>query len=217
MYNLATFSLGDMSGCGAALRQMSAGAASMEEVSGRVVHYLYDHLIDQNSGERACALVRFYKSHPFGGLDESLQSFARKQLGTHPESPAMACLTLLSTAGIKPEWNSRAKSVGHQAIPLPSPKIVAQAPMIAGLIKQLGLEIHTLLNSDPNLLVELEQRYYNVFHVADAVGSSSIPAQDDFVIPFSVRSVLGFGGMLPSGNLFAVILFSKIRIARENG
>jgi len=34
-------------------------------------------------------------------------------------------------------------------------------------------------------------------------------------VPFGIRSVIGFGGMLPSGNLFAVILFTKVPIPRE--
>jgi hypothetical protein len=35
------------------------------------------------------------------------------------------------------------------------------------------------------------------------------------VIPHGIRSVLGFGGVLPSGDLFAMILFSRVRIPRE--
>src|SRR5262249_11030000 len=64
------------------------------------------------------------------------------------------------------------------------------------------------------LLVDWEQRTFNVFHVAEAVGSPHIPAQAEFVIPHGVRSVLGFGGMLPSRDLFAVILFSRTPIPR---
>jgi hypothetical protein len=93
--------------------------------------------------------------------------------------------------------------------------IVSQVPMIANLIKQFGLEIDAVLTPDPKFLMELEQRTYNVFHVSQAVGSSYIPAQQEFVIPFGIYSVLGFGGMLPSGNLFVVILFSKVHIPRE--
>ena len=33
--------------------------------------------------------------------------------------------------------------------------------------------------------------------------------------PYGVKSALGFGGMLPSGGLFAVILFSRAPISRE--
>ena len=61
-------------------------------------------------------------------------------------------------------------------------------------------------------LVRLFQRTFNVFHVAEAVGSPSIPAQQDFVIPAGIRSCLGFGGMLPRGDLFALIMFSRVSI-----
>jgi serine phosphatase RsbU (regulator of sigma subunit) len=32
------------------------------------------------------------------------------------------------------------------------------------------------------------------------------------VVPFGIKSVLGFGGLLPSGNMFAIILFLKVQI-----
>jgi hypothetical protein len=63
--------------------------------------------------------------------------------------------------------------------------------------------------------MDLEQRSFNVFHVPEAAGSSYIPAQQEFVIPSQIKSVLGFGGILPSGSLFAVIMFSKCPIAKD--
>ena len=73
----------------------------------------------------------------------------------------------------------------------------------------------TVLRPEPDLLVDLEQTTFNVFHVANAVGSPYVPAQDQFVLPYHIKSVLGFGGLLPSGELFAVILFSKVEIPRQ--
>jgi hypothetical protein len=215
VYDLTKFTLRDMTLCGAALRTLGEAAQSLEDVASQITHYLYEHLRDQQTGERACALVRFYKTHPFGRLSTELQRFARRILSGQPASPDMRCLTLMATVGEKPAWNARETSVGHQAIPLPRPEIVAQVPMIANLIRQFGLEIHTVLQPDPQFLVELEQKTYNVFHVPQAVGSAYIPAQQEFVLPFGIQSVLGFGGMLPSGNLFVVILFSKVYIPRE--
>jgi hypothetical protein len=61
----------------------------------------------------------------------------------------------------------------------------------------------------------LAGKTYNVFHVAEARGSSAIPAQEEFVIPYGVRSALGFGGVLRSGDLFAVIMFTKVPINDE--
>src|SRR5262249_44726180 len=68
---------------------------------------------------------------------------------------------------------------------------------------------------DPALLVDQEQKSYNVFHVADAVGSPFVPGQDEFVRPYRIRSVLGFGGLLPDSNLFVVILFARAYIPHQ--
>lgn len=214
MHDLTRFSMTDMISCSSALRKLAAGADSMEEVARRIVQYLYDNLGDSESGQRACALVRFYKTHNLGELEESLYRFARSMLNEQAESPTMKCLTLLATAGEKPEWNSRKSSGGHKAIPLPSETMIAQSPMISQLIKQFGLESNLLLQPDPNILVDADQKTFNVFHVPEAEGSKYIPAQEDFVIPCGIKSVLGFGGMLPSGDLFAIIMFSKVRISR---
>jgi len=51
--------------------------------------------------------------------------------------------------------------------------------------------------------------------VPEAVGSPYIPAQKEFVIAHGVRSVVGFGGVLSTGDLFAVIMFAKVSIPRE--
>ena len=107
---------------------------------------------------------------------------------------------MLGTTGEREAWCSRETSVGHRTIPLPSAEVVASIPMIAQLLVQLGLEVNAVLRPDPAVVLELEQRTYNVFFVENAVGSPYIPAQDQFVLPYRIRSVLGFGGLLPSGN-----------------
>jgi hypothetical protein len=127
----------------------------------------------------------------------------------------MKCLTLLASAGALPEWNSRKSSAGHKAIPLPSEHFVEQFPMIRQLVQQLGLEVNTILQPDPEILVDLVQKTYNVFYIPEAVGSQYVVAQEEFVIPFNVLAVLGCGGILPSGNLFAIIIFSKVHFPRE--
>ena len=126
----------------------------------------------------------------------------------------MKCLTLLGTAGELPAWNSRATSLGHKALPLASEESVARSPMIAQLITQFGLAIGTLITPAADVILDAEQHTYNVFHVPEAAGSPYIPAQQEFVRPYGVRSVLGFGGLLPSGDLFATILFAKQPIPR---
>jgi signal transduction histidine kinase len=219
MYDLANFNLGTMTECGAALRRLGAGAASMEEVAGRIVRCLYDSFVDPVSNERALALARLFTTLSYADLDEGLRdsarAFLRQEPGGPPARPDMKCLTLLATVGAQAAWNNRTRSAGHRAIPLSSANLVAQSPMIAQLIRQCGFDLGVLLAPGGDLLVDLEQRTYNVFHVPEARGSPFVPAQEDFVLPLGVRSVLGFGGLLPSGQLFAIIIFSRVLIARE--
>ena len=214
MYDLTRFTLGDMIACGAVLRKAGAEAFSMEETAGRMVRHLYAGLGGARTGEPACALVRFFKTHPYDDLDADLRACARRSLGGEPP-PGLTCLILLATAGDRPEWNSRLTSARHRAIPLTDPEALGRLPMVAQLVRQFGLEAHALFRPAPGLLVDLEQKSYNVFHVPQAAGSPFVPDQDDFVRPCRVQSVLGFGGLLPGGDLFALVLFSRAAIPRE--
>ncbi|MBW4657812.1 MAG: hypothetical protein KME15_04000 [Drouetiella hepatica Uher 2000/2452] len=215
MFDLGNFANKDMNDCAIALRNMDANARSMEEVAERMVRYLYENLIDPQTNESACALVRFFRTYPYRQLNEELQESAREILGGRSIALGTKCLTLLATAGDEPHWNLRRESSGHRAIPLVDKDFIERAPMISQLIQQFGLEITAVLEPDPELLVDLYQTNFNVFYVPDALGSAHIPAQKDFVIPYGIKSVVGFGGMLPSGNLFAIILFSKVPISRS--
>jgi hypothetical protein len=118
----------------------------------------------------------------------------------------------MATVGQSAGWNSRHLSRGHRAIPLPSPEIVEKAPMISQLIKELGLELTHVIQPTADVVKELAGKRHGVFYVENAVGSPYIPAQQEFVVRFGIRSVLGFGGMLGSGDLFAVILFATVHV-----
>jgi hypothetical protein len=215
MYDVTTFPLRDLTACGAVLRKLGTGRHSLEETAQAIVAYLYGKLRDGSSERRACALVRFFVTRPYEKLDAELQACARRLLADQPTTARMKCLVLAGTAGLKPEWCAPSASIGHRAIPLGGAAILERSPMISQLIRQFGLEAQALLEPDPALLVDLEQKSYNVFHVPDARGSPYVPAQESFVIPYGIRSVVGFGGLFPSGNLFAVILFTTVPIPRQ--
>ncbi len=214
VHDLTHFSMADMAECGSALRRLGHGAASMEEAAEKIVHYLYEQAQSTATGQSAFALVRLFKTHAYSELDTNLQRFARQLLGREPAS-STKCLTLLGTMGHKPEWCDRSLSVGHKAIPLDSEEAVARIPMIRHLVKQFGVEVQSVLDPDPELLADLSQKTFNVFHVPEAENSPYIPAQREFVIPENIRSCLGFGGMLPLGDLFAVIMFARVPISHD--
>ncbi|GAB4228736.1 MAG: hypothetical protein Kow00121_57770 [Elainellaceae cyanobacterium] len=212
MYNLTNFTQEDMFRCAIALRNMNDGAKSMEEVANRIIYHLYENLVDQAPDRRACALVRFFKTHSYGDLNEDLQKAASEILGAQAAKPSTKCLTLLATAGEAPEWNSRHTSIGHKAIPLIDQDFIERAPMISQLIQQFGLEAKAIIEPNPKLLLDLERKTFNVFYIDEALGSEYIPSQAHFVIPYKIKTILGFGGMLPSGDLFAVIMFTRLLI-----
>ncbi|MDY7005911.1 MAG: ATP-binding protein [Cyanobacteriota bacterium] len=215
MYDLTQFSLRDMSECGLILRQLGKDAHTTEEVSNRIIKYLYENLISKDMKEKSCVLIRMFQTISYKKLSCELQEYASTLLNNQSVTPDLKCLTLLSTAGEKPEWNLRQKSSGHKAIPLANKAAIAKIPMISRLIQQLGLEPSQVVETDLNLLADLEQKMYNVFYVADALGSPYIPAQKSFVIPFNIKSIIGFGGLLPSGNMFVVLMFLKVKVPRE--
>ncbi|HWE44187.1 MAG TPA: hypothetical protein VG432_16925 [Gemmatimonadaceae bacterium] len=220
--DLKSFGLTEMLRCSVALRHAASGAGSMEDAAKRICRYLYAEFGAMSTAAGAsgrmgggdCALVRLYKTHPYSGLDPSLRRFADKALGATKAKPEMRCLTLLGSAGDEPGWNDRTTSRGHRAIPLPSPRIVEQAPMVAQLIRQFGLDLADVVSPSPEFVREMAGRSYGVFHVENAAGSPFIPAQD-FVERYGIRSVIGFGGSLRSGDIFATLMFARVEISPD--
>lgn len=215
VYNLAHFGFRDMMDCRTRLRAIfDEDPATLAVAAERVVRFFYDGLLDDR-GKPACALVRMFKTHRFADLDADSQSVALRVFPGASGIPELRCLTLLATAGDQPEWNQIQTSRGHRVIPLPSEEMVQEAPMIAQLITQLGGKIANVLRPDPALLFDNTSASYNLFYVPMALGSPYIVAQKEFVEDHRIASVLGFGGLLASGDFFAAILFSHVPIGPQ--
>ena len=204
------FGVDELVACSDALRALSDDAVDMEQVAGRIVDLLHRSLVSSDGGP-ACALVRFYKTHALRGLGPELQEFAHN-LHDGPLEEDVRCLTLLATAGTEPAWNDPSQSVGHRAIPLAGRTVLEQSPMIASLVDDFGLDADFIVRPDPAEIIERHHQNYGVFHVEKALGSDAVPAQD-FVEHYGIQSVVGIGGVLPSGDLFAVILFSTVPVS----
>jgi hypothetical protein len=211
--DVSEFTLGAMLRTGIALRRAVRDCRTLEAAAQAIVRYFYDHCIDLDSGARTCVLARFYATQRYDSLEPDLQRYVA-ETSPMPATPPddMRCLALLGTAGDEPAWNSRRLSRSHRAIPQPSAEIVRAAPMIAGLLEDLGIDLEAVIAGTTPRPSVSEPRTYDVFHVEQALGSVVIPAQEEFVIPYAVRSVVGFGGQLRSGELFAVVLFSRAPI-----
>ena len=109
-YDLRDFTLSDTIRCGKDLRQIIQESPSLESAAEAMSEFLYESVVDGETGKPSCAMVRAYKTHSYGSLPADLQGFARNVLKRKPASPNVKCLTLLGTAGSRPEWNSRRRS-----------------------------------------------------------------------------------------------------------
>jgi PAS domain-containing protein len=215
MYDITLFTPQDMAKCSLVLRHLGRNTASMEASSQKIVNYIYRHFCDSQTGENTCALVRLFKTHPYGELEDSLQQSARRLMKGNSPATDMKCWTLLAAAGTEPQWNSRHTAAENTAIPLVSTKVVAQMPAISEIIRQFGLDIPTFVGIERERFLQLEPAVLNIFHVSEAKGSPFIPEQNSLIIPYQVKSVLGFGGLLLSGSLFAVVMFLKVKIPQS--
>ena len=215
MYDLNTFSVSEKVMFTSELRNCGGDLPTVAAAADCVVRFFHDNLVDGPGNDPACALVRLYTTCNYEELDAGQREYLLHHHDGTSLTPRTKCLTLLATAGERPEWNSVERSVGHRVIPLPSEEIVRRSPMISQLIQQLGLEISSVVNPDSEVIGDLAEREYNIFYVPVAQNSPSIPAQREFVMPYRIKSALGFGGLLPTGDLYAVILFSRVYIAHD--
>jgi hypothetical protein len=124
MYDITLFTPQDMAKCSLVLRHLGRNTASMEASSQKIVNYIYQHFCDSQTGENSCALVRLFKTHPYGELEDSLQQSARCLMNGYPPAADMKCWTLLAAAGTEPQWNSRHTAAKNTAIPLVSTQLV---------------------------------------------------------------------------------------------
>ncbi len=215
MYSLARFSLLEMTECSAVLRQLGEHSRSLRDVAERTVDYLYSILGDPHTGTRDCVLVRCFRTMAYSRLEPLVQQIAREKLGGLSPSPDLKCFALIATAGEQPDWNRVELSHHYRVIPMVNADFVKQFPMFSQLLHQFGVPAAFDVTPHAECLVDLEEKTYNVFYVPDALDSPYVPVQEEFVRKHGVKSVLCFGGMLPSRDLFAVILFSKTAVPRE--
>ncbi|RLK54365.1 ATP-binding SpoIIE family protein phosphatase [Actinokineospora cianjurensis] len=88
---------------------------------------------------------------------------------------------------------------------LPPVEEFESMPMMAAMTREFGLTPEDILNGGG------DGNGFGVFHVPVARGSRYIDDQA-LVTTHDIESVLGFGGVLPGGTPFAVVLYSRVPI-----
>jgi serine phosphatase RsbU (regulator of sigma subunit) len=206
--NLVDFDVGPMVRLVSELRALALTATSVESFAQRLCELLRDTFVHE--GKEQTALVRFYGTAALGALPEAERAYAGSR--RLPLEDTTTCLTLLGTAGVEPPWNDRRNSVAHRVVPLVDADHVATMPMIAALLLQLGIDVEALAAGQPDVVVKSADGSCRIFHVEQASGSPLIPDQD-FVAAHGIECSIGFGGSLPTGEVFAVVMFCNVAVA----
>jgi hypothetical protein len=173
------------------------GLDSFETAAQRSVKAVYDEF-RQPDGSSQFALVRIFRFCAYDELHHDLQPLA------DPVDPP-AWMALMATMGDEPAWCDRHQSAGHKVVPAGADV----TPMLKAVFNQLkfrpGREVSTV-----ELMPVSEAAAY--FHVPQAQGSEHIPAQDEFVVPHQIQSVVGIGSPFISGASYIGLAFSKAPI-----
>jgi len=188
-------------------------AKTVEEACMLLCGELYERCRKGGDGERSLILSRIFLSLPFPALEPGVAAFAKEKKAGLDSTTGDMFLTLLGTRGDDPDWCDRKRSKGHQAIPL-TRETVKKVPMMSRCFQQIGFNLDIVLKAEEDIHLDGVSSAFGVFHVEDAQGSPFVPAQDNFVKPRGVHSVLGCGTMLPNGAVSIWIGFLRHVVAQ---
>jgi len=197
------------------LRDRVRTCTSLDEAANAVARGLYE------SFPESTALARVYALTPFGELPADIAAFVRDLARSHTGDVGAATpvLTLLGTYGSEPAWCDRKQSRGHRGIPLLSGDFVGAIPMLARLLKELGIDLSWLDDAPEVNTRRLLGGFNGIFYVddattaRDALGRHIIPAQE-FVEQHRVKTVFGMGGFYPDGTMIVCIVFTREELSR---
>ena len=97
IYDLSNLSMSDIIRCGIDIRALGNKSKSMEAAAIELVQYVFNNFIDKETGQKSCALVRFFKTHDMDKLPQQLQDFANNLLQEKLATASFKCYTLLAT------------------------------------------------------------------------------------------------------------------------
>lgn len=188
--------------------------SSMEEAAQRLVETLYEEFAD------SIVLARCFVTVPYGNLPATNQKFVNELASakgiTSEITGGTPVLSLLGTRGVQPDWNDRGQSKHHLAVPLTSATFVESIPMIARLLKELGVKLEWLSQVDSAGFSErrLGGGLIGVFYVREAAAAVDkqgrlIIAAEDFVAEHQIKTVFGLGGIYAQGTLFTLLIFAR--------
>lgn len=219
--NIESVTESELAGIELRLRPMVDAATTLEEAAQALADQLFEAF------PRATVLARVYATVPFSRLPES-NRVATTRMATERGAearlaPTTPVLSLLGTHGVEADWCDRRRSRGHAGIPLIDASFVDSTPMVARLLRDLGLELTLVERWADEYSRALIGGFNGVFYVPDAATAVDtrsrliVPAQD-FVTKYHVKTVFGMGGSYltdPAGTIIACIVFANTYVPRQ--
>ena len=198
--------------CASHIVRFGTRVATVETVAQLLSEYLYDHFRVPQTGAPALLLSRVFVTRPLDTLELRLKIMAEGIAGTHDLSGQARCCVLMGACGQFSFWCHPRLSTRFSCLPLESPDFKTRMPMLFHLFDQFELGSFSAQQHDADYMVSDLDRAIKVFHIEEALGHPFIPAQAECVQPSGLKSVIGFGGRLPSGEAFAAVFFSVVHI-----
>ena len=209
--SLATLSLVDVARCIARVRHLAGRSSSIESFAQHLMQCLQETFRAPTGGDAEMALSRCFVAQPFTEVAADVKTWLQLDQRRTAEPSGGLCLSLMGSAGVVEGWNDASRSSRYRAIPIEADRFATRFPMFAEIFRQVGISTDKPRLGE-GMTIGSAGTGCNVFHVPVALGSPYVPAQEDFVKPFGVRSVVGFGGWYGQGLYFIVILFSRVAI-----
>ncbi|MEE1940804.1 SpoIIE family protein phosphatase [Streptomyces sp. TRM 70361] len=209
-FDLSALSLSEMVRCGAELRKAAREAASMEEAAQTVADFLYRGMTDAG-GRRVCPLVRLFVTRRWDALgpeDRAAALVRSARPGTGPPAPDTRCLALVASRGSYPPWQDPDTGAERFALPVSSPEALQQVPLLSRLIERIGTGGGPEQGEGAGGPLPSRDRF-EALQITDDARTRELWGRE-FVAEYGIRSALAFGGPLPDGELFAVLVFSRV-------
>lgn len=199
----AVFSPERIAALAATLTHSGDQAASMEGAARHAVAAIRA-AFPTPDGESAIVLVRIFQTTMWEQLTPQLRSYAMARITPGVTPQGTRCLALLATIGDRPTWCDRHASRDHQALPLTGTDVIRRVPLALTVLDHL-------VGADAQRSAHRDAARVAVHLVSDAAGSPLVPAQW-LVDGYGVTAALGLGGILPSGEVFTTVIFSRVPI-----
>jgi hypothetical protein len=194
-------------------------AEAFDSAAQNIIEAIYEEY------QESMVLARLYATIPLEKLPVTNQNFVNALVATKQASDLLKMqtpvLSLLGTYGVETEWNDRRNSRTHTGYPLISEDFVEGIPMMASLLKELGMSLDWFAPPKDDIASKSVSRIVGEFYVADAKTALDhkdryIISAQDFVANHNVKTVFGLGSVNVISRTFIVtIFFTRHEITRQ--